>query len=296
MKLKKVVGRTAGLLLLGAIGFGIFWSRCQWVPAGHVGVIYAASGGLQKEVISPKRVFVPWMSQLYVYPTMVKAAIYTNAPDQGEVKSADAIQVTTNDNANTPFDVVVWYSVKPENVQLVFNSFRAIPIEEIQSQHLRAAVREAVNSVGPNYDTFQLMGPKRGEASIKLRDELKKIMERKGITINSAEFAGAYPSSEIMQRITNRVNSLTELKISEIRRQIALVQRDSAVIKATAQAKAQQVASAQTKDRSLDMLRMEADNAALEKWNGHLPPIQLKQGQTVIVTPEMLTAVQGGRQ
>lgn len=296
MKLKQMVARAVALMLLGAVGVGIFMSRCQWVPAGHVGVIYAASGGLQKEVIPPKRVFVPWMSQLYVYPTMVKAAIYTNDANQGETKAADAIQVTTNDNANTPFDVVVWYSVKPENVQLVFNSFRAIPIEEIQSQHLRAAVREAVNTVGPDYDAFQLMGPKRGEASIKLRDELRRIMERKGITINSAEFAGAYPSPEIMQRITNRVNSLTELKISEIRREIALVQRDSAVIKAQAQAKAQQLASAQTKDRSLELLRLEADQAALEKWNGHLPPVQIKQGQTVVVTPEMLSAVQGGRQ
>ncbi len=294
MKLKKRLATLAGLVVIGLMGLGFFLSRSRWVPAGHVGVIYSARGGLQQEVIPPKRVFVPWMSDLYVYPTMVKAAIYTNDPSQGEFKAADAIQVTTSDNANTPFDVVVWYSVKPENVHKVFESFRAIPIEEIQSQHIRAAVREAVNIVGINYDAFQLMGPKRGEASVKLKEQLVRLMERKGITIAGAEFAGAYPSKEILARITSRINSLTDLKIAEFRQQIAKVQRDTAVIKAQAQAKAQQIASSQTKDRSLDLLRLEADMAALEKWNGHLPPIQVKPGQTVIVSPEVLSSLRGG--
>lgn len=294
MKLKKTIARTVAVTAVGLVGVGLYLSRCQWVPAGHVGVIYAANGGLRNEVITPKRVFVPWMSQLYVYPTMVKSAIYSNDPSQVGVKAADAIQVTTNDNANTPFDVVVWYSVKPENVHTVFSSFRAIPIDEIQAQHIRAAVREAVNGVGPNYDAFELMGPKRSEASARLATDLRKIMERKGITIDSAVFAGAYPSPEITARITNRVNSLTELKISEIRRQIAGVQRDTAVIKAKAQSKAQQLASSQTKDRSLVMLRLDADMAALEKWDGHLPPVQVKPGQTVLVTPDMLSALGRG--
>jgi hypothetical protein len=287
---------TILLTILGLAGLGLafFFSRSQWVPAGHVGVIYSANGGLQKEVIPPKRVFVPWMSQLYVYPTMVKAAIYTNDPAQGEVRSADAIQVTTNDNANTPFDVVVWYTVKPENIHTVFDSFRAIPIEEIQAQHIRGAVRQAANVVGTEYDAFELMGPKRKDASIKLTEQLRSIMDRKGITIERAEFAGAYPSQDITARITSRVNALTDLKISEIKRQIAMVRRDTAVIKAKAESKARTLASAQTKDRSLDLLRLEADMEALEKWDGHLPPVQVKQGQTVIVTPDVISAMRSG--
>lgn len=297
MKLKQKLAVLAGLLALGGIGTAVFFSRCRWVPAGYVGVIYSAQGGLRKDPIEPKRVFVPWFSELYIYPTMVKSAIYTNDPGQSGVKAADAIQVTTNDNANTAFDVVVWYTVKKENVHRVFENFRAIPIEDIQAQHIRAAVREAVNIVGINYDAFQLMGPKRGEASVKLKDGVTKILERKGITIVGAEFAGAYPNPEILARITSRVNSLTDLKIAEIRQEIARVQRDTAVIKAQAEAKARQIASSQTKDRSLDLLRLDADMAALEKWNGHLPPIQVKPGQTVIVSPDVLSSLrQGGGQ
>src|SRR4051794_29115189 len=101
MKLRGLAIRAGVVVGLALIGVGIFFSRCQWVPAGYVGVIYSANGGLQKEVIRPRRVFVPWMSQLYIYPTMVKAAIYTDDPAAGELKAADSILVTTNDNANT---------------------------------------------------------------------------------------------------------------------------------------------------------------------------------------------------
>jgi hypothetical protein len=51
------------------------------------------------------------------------------------------------------------------------------------------------------------------------------------------------------------------------------------------------MASAQTKDRSLDLLRLEADEAALEKWDGHLPSIQVKPGQTVVLTPDAIAAL-----
>ncbi len=288
------------ILVVGVVGTSVYFSRTQWVPAGHVGVVYSASGGLQRRVIRPSRVFVPWLSQLYVYPTFVQAAIYTNDPGAGEVRAADAVQVTTNDNANTPFDIVVWYRVEPDNVFTVFESFRAIPIREIQSQHIRGAVRQGASIVGTQYDAFQMMGPKRREASEKLTQELRKVLERKGITIVRAEFAGAYPSEEILTRITRRLNSLTDLRIAEIKQGIAKVERDTAVVKATAEARANVLTSAQTKDRSLEVLRLEADEAAIEKWNGHMSPIQVRPGQNVVVTPDLLsrlgTAPAGGGQ
>ncbi|MBM3460073.1 MAG: hypothetical protein FJX77_16250, partial [Armatimonadetes bacterium] len=288
-QIRRILTILGLLLVVGVIGSIVYFSRTQWVPAGHVGVIYSAQGGLQRKVILPRRVFIPWMAQLYVYPTFVQAAIYTNDSEEGEVKAADAVQVTTNDNANTPFDIVVWYHVKPEDVFTVFDSFRAVPIREIQSQHIRGAVRQAASVVGTQYDAFQLMGPKRKEASQKLTVELQGVLARKGISIDRAEFADAYPSDEILARITRRLNSLTDLRIAQIRQDIAQVERDTAVITARAQAQANALTSSQTKDRSLEMLRLEADEAAIARWNGRISPIQVRPGQPVVVTPDLLT-------
>ena len=44
-----------------------------------MGVMYSARTGLEHQVYSPRRVFVPWFHQLYTYPTLTQAAIYTES-------------------------------------------------------------------------------------------------------------------------------------------------------------------------------------------------------------------------
>lgn len=290
MSVRKLVTGVVLLAIAGFVGLTVYFSRTQWIPAGHVGVIFTPDG-LQKQVITPRRVWVPFRSQLFVYPTMLQAAIYSNDPLQGEVRAADAVNITTSDNANTPFDVVVWYRVRPEDVHTLFNTFRAIPITEIQSQHIRAAVREAANNIGPRYDAFGLMGPKRIQASALISDELKQVLGRKGITVERAELAGAYPTEEILKRITSRVNSYTDLEISRIKRDIARVQRDTALVKARAENEANRLTSAVTSERSLELLKLETELAAIERWDGRVPPIQPRPGQTLVISPDLLNSL-----
>jgi len=45
-------------------------------------VLFHASGGLERKVYSPRRIFVPWLTTLYTYPTMEQSAIYTNDPEE----------------------------------------------------------------------------------------------------------------------------------------------------------------------------------------------------------------------
>jgi hypothetical protein len=283
-----MLGVAVGIAL---IGFAVWWSRSEWVDAGEAAVLYRVQGGLESRVIRPGRIWVPFWSTLYKYPTAMQEAVYTNDPMSGEVKAADAINVTTNENANTAFDVVVWYHVAPENVITVFSNFKNIPIEVIQSQHIRGAVRQAVQDIGTQYDAFSLMGERRPEASKKLTKRLKELLEYKGITVDRADFAGASPAPEIAGRITSQVNALTNLRISEISNQMARINRDTAIIKATATSKAQNLAAGSAKAKSLEFQSVELDIQALEKWNGHVPPIMVRPGQNVTITPGMLEAV-----
>lgn len=283
------------LFFIWLIGFGIWRSFLAWIPAGHVGVLFHASGGLERKVYTPRRLFVPWMTKLYVYPTMQRSAIYTNDPDEGEVKASDAVRVTTNDNANTDFDLVIWYHIKPEDVLTVFDNFRTQPIEQIQSSAIRAAVRQSASNVGIRYSAFELMGSARSEASKMLTEELRKALGPKGITIDRAAFAGTTPNETILQRITAQVNAETEAKIAEIKRDIADAQKTIDITQATALSKASGLKAQQTKGKSLELLNLEADIEALKKWDGQLPPIQAKPGQTIVITSETLRALQGGQ-
>jgi regulator of protease activity HflC (stomatin/prohibitin superfamily) len=296
MPLKRFVTLIALIIGVSMIyGLWVSW-RTQWVPAGFVGVIYDAQGGLQKRTIAPSAVTVGWRQQLYVYPTQLQAAIYTQDPDEGEDRSADGILITTNDNANSTFDVVVMYRVKPEDVITVFNEFGPIPIEDIQVQHIRRAVKEAVNVVGPHYDVFELMGPKRQEASDMMTSTLQGLLRPKGITVERVMLGGCYPTADVQSKITARVNSLTDLEISRLKEQLAEIEKQTALVRAQAEAEARKVSAAQVQGKGIEMLRLDATEAALKKWDGRLPILQSKPGQTIIIGRDMLMDRQTGGQ
>ena len=288
MKLKSALIGAGAVAAVALGSWGFYESRSAWIDAGFVGILYDASSGVQPKPVKPGRVFVGWRQRLYVFPTKLMSAKYVQDASEGEVKSADGILITTSDNANTTFDVCVIYRIEEANVIKVFNSFGPVDVETIQVQHLRRAIKDAVNEIGPKYDVFELMGPKRAEFCQIATEQLKKRMEVKGITIDSVMLLTAYPAPETMEKITRRVNQYTEYDIAVLRRQIADVARKTNVITAQARMTAAQLTSATAKDKGLEQLQLQADEAAIEKWDGRLPPIRSGAGQTVIVDSSLL--------
>jgi hypothetical protein len=291
--LKKLIRTILLVIFIPLFSFLFYLSRLDWVPAGHVGVIYDANKGLLPEVYNPSAIFIGWRQQLYIYPTRLQAAIYTEDSSAGESKTADGILITTNDNANTTFDVVVIYRVKKEDVMNVFNSFGAVPIEEIQRNFIRRAVKESANDIGTQFDLFSLMGAQRVDASSKLTLLLREKLKSKGISIESAMLGGCYPSQDIQQKIASRVNSYVELEISRLKRQIAEIDRQVAIVKGEANATAAVMTASEAKDRSIELLKLEMAESAVEKWDGNLPPISPKSGQTIVLTQDLLRQLGG---
>lgn len=288
MKLKTLLTATAALGVAAFASWGWYESRCQWIDAGYVGILYDATAGVSPQAIPPRRVFVGWRQRLYTYPTKLQSAKYIQAADEGEVKSADGVLITTSDNANTTFDVSVVYRVKPSDALTVFNNFGPTDVQTIQSTHIRRAVKDAVNEVGPRYDIFQLMGPKRQEFSTAVTKILQTRLATKGLSVEGVYLMTAYPTPETMEKINRRINQYTEYEIAVLRQQIAEVTRQSNVLTARARMEAQRLVSATAKDKGLLQLQLQADSEAIEKWDGRLPTIRSAPGQTLVLGSESL--------
>jgi len=88
------------------------------------------------------------------------------------------------------------------------------------------------------------------------------------------------------------VNAETDLNIAKIRQEIASKQKDIAITKATAEAEASRLKSQQTQASSLELLSIQTDIDALKKWTGAFRDSG-QAGQTIVITPETLQALQG---
>ena len=291
MKFKSFAAGAGGLIVAGLAVWGFIESRSAWIDAGFVGILYDASSGVQPKPLKAGRVFVGWRQRLYTFPTKLMSAKYVQDASEGEQKVADGILITTSDNANTTFDVCVIYRIPEENAIQVFNSFGPIDVETIQANHLRRAIKDVVNEIGPKYDVFELMGPKRGEFNQLATESLKKRMSTNGIAIDSLMLMTAYPAPETMEKITRRVNQYTEYDIAILRRQIAEVSRQTNVITAQARMTATKLTSATAIDKGLEQLQLQADEDAIEKWDGHLPEIRTGGNQTMIIDGSTLAAL-----
>jgi hypothetical protein len=282
-KLKVALGCVVpGALAL--IAWTYYRANLQWIPAGYVGLMYNARSGLDRtRLIRPQAVFVGPLDQLYIYPTKLENAIYTQDPNAGEEKAADGIQITTNDTANTTFDVSVIYRIDPKDVFKAFDTFGPIPIDQIQSQHIRRAVREEASVIGNEYDVYALMGPKRVEASDRLTQQLRSKLAPKGVTVLYAMLGNAYPTQDLVAKINGNVNSVTGVQIATLQQQIQARQNMINIVSAKAQQEAQKITGAGTGAKSLEIIDLEIAEAAAKKWNGHLPQIQGGGNRTIVV-------------
>lgn len=291
MKFKNFVLGCGGTIAAGLAIWGFIEYRSAWIDAGYVGILYDASSGVQPKPLKPGRVFVGWRQRLYTFPTKLMSAKYVQDVTEGEQKTADGILITTSDNANTTFDVCVIYRINEENAIRVFNNFGPIDVETIQANHLRRAIKDVVNEIGPKYDVFELMGPKRQEFCQLATESLKRRMATNGISIDSLMLMTAAPAPETMEKITRRVNQYTEYDIAVLRRQIAEVTRQTNVITAQARMTATRLTSATAKDKGLEQLQLQADEEAIEKWDGHLSEIRTGGGQTMVLDGSTLAAL-----
>ena len=284
--MNRVFKLKAGCLALAAVplaAFVFYNVSAHWIPAGEVGLVYNASGGLVDRVYRPQRLFLtPWQ-RLYTYPTKIQAAIYTSDAAYGEQKTADGILVTTSDNAQTTYDVVVYYRITPDSVVTAFKAFGPIPVEDIQSGHIRRFVKEAVNAVGTEYDVFALMGPKRQEACEKVQARLRGELGKRGIDIEHVFLVSPEPVGEVGSKIAARVNAYTQLATSKLRSQIATLDSQIAVLRGETEARARSIVASGTNANSITMQKLELAEAAVDAWNGVLPPIQPNGKQTIIV-------------
>ena len=278
----------AVVLAIAVIGTIVYFTRSEWVEAGTVGVWYGYGGLVRDRIITPRRVWIPWGSHLYTYPTTQQLALYSDDALSGEVRDADSIQVTTSDNMATAFDIAVWYHIERTDVFRIFDNFRGIDVKQIQANFLRPTVKRAVQDVGTQYTALDLMTGSRKEASEKLKQRLADLLGQKGITIDFAEFAGVHPNEQTKGNTLARVNALVDLGIARTTNQKAKIERDIAITKAKAEAQAQALTALQVKGESIELQRLEAQIAATKKWDGALPPIMVRPGQNVTITPGML--------
>ena len=236
------------VLVIGLIAGITVFANLSKVPAGNVGVkvyLLGTSKGVDHETLGPGRYYIGYNEDLFLFPVFKQNYTWTKEQTH-ESPSDESISFQTKEGLMINSDVGIMYSIKPENVAKVFQSYRR-GVDEVTHVFLRNTVRDAFNSVASTLDVEQIYGYGKGKMLEEIETKARESVASQGIDIEKIYLVGGL-------RLPGTVVAAIDAKIQAS--QFA-VQRENELRSAEAEAK--KVVAAANGEAHSNLLRAKAE-------------------------------------
>jgi regulator of protease activity HflC (stomatin/prohibitin superfamily) len=250
---------------------------CTDVPAGNVGVkVFLLGGekGVDTETLGVGRYWIGWNEQLFIFPTFMQNYVWTKDPSEGSPND-ESISFQTADGMTANADVGISYSLDPEKVATIFQTYRR-GVDEITDTFLRNMVRDALVKEASSKPIEYVYGAGKAELMASVQKDVMDQVSKIGIKIDKIYWIGEIRLPQTVIDSINAKNAATQMaqqRQNEVAQ--AKAEADKKIEDARGQAESiLRVAEAQAKANKLlaDSLSSEfVQYQAITKWDGQLP-------------------------
>ena len=268
MKLRNIAMIT---ILAGSV------AACSYVPAGNVGVkvnMLGGDKGVDTEVLGVGRYWIGWNEELYVFPTFMQNYVWTAGVDEGSPND-ESISFQTADGMTANADIGISYSIDPEKVSIIFQTYRR-GVDEITDTFLRNMVRDALVKQASNKPIEYVYGAGKADLIAAVQKDVADQVGQLGITIGKIYWIGEIRLPPTVIDSINAKNAATQMaqqRQNEVAQAKAEADKKIEDARGTAESLLR-VAEAQAKANQLlsDSLTPEfVQYQAITKWDGQLP-------------------------
>jgi regulator of protease activity HflC (stomatin/prohibitin superfamily) len=252
-------------------------AACSYVPAGNVGVkvnLLGGDKGVDSEVLGVGRYWIGWNEELYVFPTFMQNYVWTKDETEGSPND-ESISFQTADGMTANADIGISYSIDPEKVSVIFQTYRR-GVEEITDTFLRNMVRDALVKQASNKPIEYVYGAGKAELIAAVQKDVSDQVSEIGIKIDKIYWIGEIRLPTVVLESINNKNAATQMaqqRQNEVAQAKAEADKKIEDARGTAES-ILRVAEAQAKANRLlaDSLSSEfVQYQAITKWNGELP-------------------------
>ena len=250
---------------------------CDYVPAGNVGVkvnLLGGDKGVETEVLPVGRYWIGINEELYVFPTFMQNYVWTKDPTEGS-QNDESISFQTADGMTANADIGISYSIDPEKVSMIFQTYRR-GVEEITDTFLRNMVRDALVKQASNKPIEYVYGAGKAELIAAVQKDVADQVAPIGIKIDKIYWIGEIRLPAVVLDSINNKNAATQMaqqRQNEVAQAKAEADKKIEDARGTAES-ILRVAEAQAKANRLlaDSLSPEfVQYQAITKWDGILP-------------------------
>jgi len=197
---KMIFGGIAAVFLIW-----LFFVSIIIIDAGETGV-YSLFGQVRdKELSSGFHLVIPLAK---INKMSIRTEEYTMSVMTGEGKRTgnDAISALTKEGLSVDLDITVLYRLIEDNASDVYREVGTNYEEKI----IRPAIRSTIREVIARYDAKDIYSEKREEAALKIGEELKKIMEPRGVGVQEVLLRNIQLPANLAQSIQEKLQAEQE--------------------------------------------------------------------------------------
>ena len=268
MNFKRIV---LSLALLASV------AACSYVPAGNVGVkvnMLGGDKGVDTEVLGVGRYWIGMNEQLYLFPTFMQNYVWTKDPTEGSPND-ESISFQTADGMTANADIGISYSIDPEKVSLIFQTYRR-GVDEITDTFLRNMVRDALVKEASNKPIEYVYGAGKADLLASVQKDVADQVTPIGIKIDKIYWIGEIRLPQTVIDSINNKNAATQ-QAQQRQNEVATAKAEAEKKVAEAEGTAKSllaVANAQAEANKVLAQSITPEfiqYQAITKWDGKLP-------------------------
>ncbi|MDP9034766.1 MAG: prohibitin family protein [Myxococcota bacterium] len=287
------------LIAIGALAVAGSYLGCSTttrVDAGHVGIRVKLAGsdrGVQDMPVVTGWVFYnPLTEQIILFPTSVQNVVWTQSIHEG--KSFDeSITFSSSEGVNVSADIGLSFHIDASLAPRLYGRFRLNDLEKLSDGYMRNTVREAFNDVGSHLPVQDVYGAGKSKMLAEVTQKCRDVFGKDGIVIDQLTINGTLRLPQNVIDAINRAMEATQKALesknrvaqveaeatqaitqahggAEAARQKAGGEADALLIRARAEAQANEIIRLSTTPAVLQY-------RALEHWDGKLPEYNAAQ-------------------
>ena len=295
-------GTIIGILVFGLVFLGI--ACTERIPAGYVGVVYSASGGVSGEVLGQGWHLVAPTKKVKEFTIGNEQIILSKDAREGSDED-ESFAVATSDNANIDISFQMSYRFDESKVVETYRNFKGMDGEDIVNRRVKTVLKAKVSEVTTEYSMMDLYSGNRNAINAKLTKSLnEELHSQYGINVIDASIIDVHPDAQLQKTISDRVTALQKQQQVKAEQETVKLENETKLIQAEAAAKEQRIKAENDaeiakinaeKDKEVERIKAEANklrgegiaagNKAIaksltpqlierqkyEKWDGKLP-------------------------
>lgn len=249
----KVSLTVVGILVILALAINTLGASIVLIDAGEVGVIFNIFTGTQQYTLPPGLHFlVPYMNQVYRYPTVEQAYTMSIAAHEGPVKGDDSLWSPTIEGLQVGIDSTTRYAIDPARAWQVHNNLRDRYTEIL----IRPTIRSIVRLYVSQNTVTDIYGAKRAQIQREIEAAIRERFEQEGFRLLSfdirnvnftPDYLKAIEQKQIAQQQAEQMQFILQREKLEAERKRVEAEgmKNAAIIRAEGEARALELISEQ---------------------------------------------------